>query len=94
MGAERSNGEYLIFLNNDTFQEPNWIEPLIKKIESNLRISSIQPKILNAKQKDQFDYAGGSGGFLDKVEYLILLKKINNNMITTVKYFGHLVPVF
>lgn len=80
MGAERSNGEYLIFLNNDTFQEPNWIEPLIKKIESNLQISSIQPKILNAKQKDQFDYAGGSGGFLDKYGFPFARGRIFNTV--------------
>ena len=65
-GAENTNGEYLIFLNNDTIQQPNWIEPLVLQLESDKSISSVQPKILNAINKNQFDYAGGSGGFLDK----------------------------
>ena len=66
LGAENTKGKYLVFLNNDTIQEPNWIGPLVNKMESNPNISSVQPKILNAIHKDQFDYAGGSGGFLDK----------------------------
>ena len=66
LGAENAVGKYLIFLNNDTFQKCNWIEPLVEMMERDESISSIQPKILNAKQKDYFDYAGGSGGFLDK----------------------------
>lgn len=66
LGAESAMGKYLIFLNNDTIHNSNWIEPLVNKMESNPNISSVQPKILNAIHKDQFDYAGGAGGFLDK----------------------------
>ncbi len=64
-GATRANGEYLLFLNNDTTHANNWIEPLVKQLEQDESIAAIQPKILNYFQQDLFDYAGGCGGHLD-----------------------------
>lgn len=66
LGAENASSDLLIFLNNDTLHEIDWVEPLLQIMESDPRISSVQPKILNAIQKENFDYAGGSGGYLDK----------------------------
>ena len=65
LGAKSAKGKYLLFLNNDTIQNKNWLEPLITKLEGNNNISSVQPKILNYYNKQNFDYAGGSGGYLD-----------------------------
>jgi GT2 family glycosyltransferase len=64
-GAVESNGELLLFLNNDTTHNPNWIEPLVNLMKKDNKIGSIQPKILNINKKQLFDYAGGSGGFID-----------------------------
>ena len=64
-GAKIANGKYLIFLNNDTVQEPMWLDHLIQEIESHDDIAAIQPKILNYYNKNIFDYAGGSGGMMD-----------------------------
>ena len=65
IGAEAANGTYLIFLNNDTVQDRNWISNLIKVINSNNNIAAVQPKILNYHDRNIFDYAGGAGGHMD-----------------------------
>ena len=65
IGADHANGEYLIFLNNDTIQEKNWISNLVETMNSNSRIAALQPKVLNYYNKKLFDYAGGSGGQMD-----------------------------
>ena len=65
IGAEAASGDYLIFLNNDTVQEKDWISNLIKTINSNDKIAAVQPKILNYYNRNIFDYAGGSGGHMD-----------------------------
>ena len=64
-GANVAKGEYIIFLNNDTTQDPNWLDPLVDIFEKDNLIAAIQPKILNYFNKEIFDYAGGCGGLLD-----------------------------
>jgi len=64
-GAEAAIGDHLIFLNNDTVQDKNWISNLIKTINSSDKIAAIQPKILNYYDRNIFDYAGGAGGHMD-----------------------------
>ena len=65
-GVQHAKGEYLLILNNDTIHEPDWIDHLVKMLESNPNISSVQPKIKNYDKRDYFDYAGACGGFMDK----------------------------
>ncbi len=65
IGAEAAIGNYLIFLNNDTVQEKDWISNLIKTINSDDKIAAVQPKILNYYDRNVFDYAGGAGGHMD-----------------------------
>ena len=64
LGVKESKGEYLLFLNNDTIHNDNFIEPLIALINSDKNIASVQHKIINT-DKVYFDYAGASGGFMD-----------------------------
>jgi GT2 family glycosyltransferase len=58
--------DYLVLLNSDVEVDPHWIEPMLNLIESNPSIAAIQPKLLAWHQKDTFEYAGASGGFIDQ----------------------------
>ena len=51
--------KYTIFLNNDTFVDPCFIEPLIDELENNSLSIQAVPKIFYAKEKDTVWYAGG-----------------------------------
>ena len=64
-GSEIANGKFLLFLNNDTVQDPEWLGRMIKCIEKDDKIAAVQPKILNYFNNNIFDYAGGSGGHMD-----------------------------
>ena len=66
LGATHASGKYLLFLNNDTEHSSEWIEKLVHFLDSNSNIAAVQPKILNIYNKKLFDYAGGTGGFIDK----------------------------
>ena len=79
-GAKISDGEYLLFLNNDTIHESDFIDKLIDKISSNDRIASIQPKVKNFDKKEYFDYAGASGGYIDYLVFPFARGRIFNTI--------------
>lgn len=60
---------YYVLLNSDVEVTPNWLEPLVEKMESDEKIAAIQPKIRKFAQKTHFEYAGAAGGYLDKFAY-------------------------
>ena len=64
-GAKTAEGEYLVFLNNDTIQDHHWLDGLVDFMNLNSNVAAVQPKILNFFERTKFDYAGGAGGWLD-----------------------------
>lgn len=66
---EASNYEYSILLNSDVAPAPGWIEPLLEWMENHPHTGACQPKILSYKHPELFEYAGASGGFIDKNGY-------------------------
>jgi GT2 family glycosyltransferase len=63
------NSDYYVLLNSDVEVTAGWLEPVIELMEQNKQIGACQPKILSYRQKDQFEYAGGAGGWLDCLGY-------------------------
>lgn len=61
--------EYYVLLNSDIEVTPNWLNPLIKLLDSDKTIAACQPKIKSYHQKEYFEYAGAAGGFIDKFGY-------------------------
>ena len=61
--------DYYVLLNQDVEVIPNWIEPMVKLMENDLKIAACQPKMLEFHNKNLFEYAGAAGGFLDKHIY-------------------------
>jgi GT2 family glycosyltransferase len=57
--------DYYVLLNSDVEVTENWLFPAISYLESNPNIAALQPKIKSYYHKDQFEYAGAAGGFLD-----------------------------
>lgn len=64
-----TDGDILLFLNNDVEVEQNWLHALNKCFEENPDAGAAQPKMLAYEQPDHFEYAGAAGGFLDKHGY-------------------------
>ena len=68
-GLKYIDAEYFCLLNSDVEVTENWIEPIEKLFNNNPDIAAIQPKILDYKNKEYFEYAGAGGGFIDKFGY-------------------------
>lgn len=63
------NAEYYVLLNSDVEVTDGWLLPIINHLDNNKDIVAAQPKILAQRNKAYFEYAGASGGFLDKYGY-------------------------
>lgn len=61
--------EYFLLLNSDVEVSYGWLNPLINAIEADKEVAAIMPKIISYKEKTNFEYAGASGGFIDKYGY-------------------------
>ena len=61
--------EYIVLLNSDVEVAEDWIVPIIEYMDKNPDIAACQPKILSYKDKQYFEYAGASGGYIDKYGY-------------------------
>lgn len=66
---KKVKADYFVLLNSDVEVTSNWIEPIISLMEKDLNIAACQPKLLAYEHKQQFEYAGACGGWLDKFGY-------------------------
>ena len=64
-----ARGEVLVFLNNDVEVPTNWLSPIIDCFQNDQTVAAAQPKLHQFVDRDQFEYAGAAGGFLDKNGY-------------------------
>lgn len=60
---------FFILLNSDIEVSENWIPPVIQYLKDNPLMGACQPKIKAFDHKDQFEYAGAAGGYIDRYGY-------------------------
>ncbi len=63
------DAEYYLLLNSDIEVTHHWLTPMIEFLDAYADVAACQPKLLSIFDKDYFEYAGASGGFLDRFGY-------------------------
>ncbi len=66
---QKVEAEYYVLLNSDVEVTPNWIDPVIRIMDSDKNIAACQSKVKAYDNKSFFEYAGAAGGFIDKYGY-------------------------
>ena len=61
--------EYYLLLNSDIEVTHHWLTPLIEFMDAHQEVAACQPKLLSIFDRDKFEYAGASGGYLDRYGY-------------------------
>ena len=66
---QQIDNRYSILLNSDVEVTENWIEPVIRFMETDESIAACQPKVLDFYRRAYFEHAGAAGGFIDTLGY-------------------------
>ncbi len=61
--------DYYVLLNSDVVVTSDWIEPIINLMEIDKQIAACQPKLIAFHNRKLLEYAGASGGWIDKLGY-------------------------
>jgi GT2 family glycosyltransferase len=70
IGIKKAKGDFIVFLNNDTWVDPLWLEEIIKVIKKEPLVGACQSKLLLVEDSKRFDSAGD---FVD--QYGIMMRR-------------------
>ena len=59
----------MVLLNSDVEVTEGWLTPLVRLMDENKDVAACQPKLLAMHDTNSFEYAGASGGFIDRYGY-------------------------
>lgn len=86
--------DLLVLLNSDVAVTKNWLNPIIAQFELNKNLVAAQPKILDYKNKEYFEYAGAAGGFLDTYAYPFCRGRIFDTLEKDEGQYNDVTPIF
>lgn len=66
---EQVDNEYYMLLNSDVEVTEGWLGVLAEFMDSHPEVAVCQPKLRAEHSRDMFEYAGASGGFVDRYGY-------------------------
>lgn len=72
--------DVIILLNNDVEVTQGWLTPILDTLQTSKNVVAVQPKILDYKNKDYFEYAGAGGGYIDALGYPYCRGRIFNTI--------------
>ena len=86
--------DYYILLNSDIEVTENWISPIIELMDSNPEVGACQPKIRSYHNKTEFEYAGASGGYIDRLGYPFCRGRIFQSLEKDTNQYEDSVEIF
>jgi GT2 family glycosyltransferase len=60
---------YVVLLNSDIEVTPGWLHVLTDYMDKHSDVAACQPKIRSLRDREFFEHAGASGGFIDSLGY-------------------------
>ena len=84
---------FYLLLNSDVEVTENWLNPLYEVMKDGT-VAGCQPKVLSYQNKNQFEHAGASGGFLDHNYYPFCRGRIFETTELDTNQYDHEIEVF
>lgn len=81
-------------MNSDIEVTDNWLEPILEQFDKQSNLGAAQPKILDLRNKKLFEYAGGSGGFYDRLGYAVCRGRYFDHVEEDNGQYDDMKPIF
>lgn len=88
------DAEIYALVNSDIEVTPNWLEPIVDTFKNERETVIVQPKILDFKSKEKFEYAGGAGGFIDAYGYPFCRGRIFDTIENDLGQYNNPIEIF
>lgn len=66
---QQVEAEYVVLLNSDVECPKGWVEPLVRCLDQHPEVAACAPKLRSSERREEFEYAGAAGGFIDFLGY-------------------------
>lgn len=86
--------KFYLLLNSDIEVTEGWLEPLVRHMNSSPGSAACQPKVRSWSKKDHFEYAGASGGYIDKYGYPFCRGRIFGHIEKDEAQYDNMAQVF
>ena len=86
--------DLFVLLNSDVEVTAGWLAPVLSEFKNDPKLMAAQPKILDYKNREYFEYAGAAGGFIDKLGYPYCRGRIFNTIEKDEGQYNDIVPIF
>ena len=80
LALKHIEAEYYVLLNSDVEVTKGWLEPMLALMDKAPDVAACQPKILDYRKRNTFEYAGASGGFIDRFGYPFCRGRVFNEL--------------
>jgi len=94
IALKQINEPYFVLLNSDVQVTTNWLRNVLEIFESELETAILQPKILDYKNKEYFEYAGAAGGFIDKYGFPLCRGRIFSSIEKDTNQYEKISEIF
>lgn len=91
---QQVEAEYAVLLNSDVEVTEQWLTPLVQYMDAHVEVAACQPKIRSWRHKQQFEYAGAAGGFIDRYGYPFCRGRIMGEVEEDHGQYDQVCPVF
>lgn len=81
-------------INSDVLVTENWLIPILKLLGEQPEIGIVQPKILDYKRRNYFEYAGAAGGFIDAYGFPFCRGRVFDTIEKDEGQYNDITPIF
>lgn len=94
LALRQVEAEYVVLLNSDVEVTEHWLAPLAAYMDAHPEVAACQPKIRSWRHREQFEYAGAAGGFIDRYGYPFCRGRIMGVVEADKGQYDAAMPVF